>query len=170
MFLARQGGQTKQQAPVVVSTGAPDAGRILAVDSTGRMDSSALPIGVGVATFAATAAEDLSAGALVNIFDDAGTLSARKADNSNNRAALGFVLEAFDAADEVAVYPLAEINTALSGLAPGAKYWLGTGGAVIATPVSEDPDDGNTGKLSQLIGVALSATQLKTVDAEAIVL
>lgn len=164
-FLARLGGHTKQVRPVVVSTGTNDAGRIIAADSSGRIDLSLLPEGVGASLVVGTASETLSAGALVNFYSNGGVFSVRLADNSNGRRADGFVLAAVTSANQASVYPLGEINSSLSGLTVGADYWLGTAGAVTATPLDEADDD-NVGKLSQYIGKARSATELVTVPDE----
>jgi hypothetical protein len=61
------------------------------------------------------------------------------------------------------VYPLDGINSNLSGLTPGVRYYLGTAGGVIATPLVET-DAGNVGSISQYLGYAKSATELVTND------
>lgn len=162
-YLVRQGGVTKQESSVKQSVGAADAGKIPALDDSGRLDNSFLPIGIGAQTSLLPASEALNAGNLVNIFTDGGVAKVRKADNSNNRPADGFVVEAVSSAANATVYPLENVNTALTGLTPGATYWLGTAGAVIAVPLDES-GVANDGKVSQQIGKALSATELRTDD------
>jgi hypothetical protein len=168
-FLARISGRTKRVAPLVVSAGTEDAGRIIAADSSGRINQSLMPEGVGVGVVVATASETLSAGALVNLYSNSGTFSARLADNSNGREAYGFVLVAAASSGSASVYPLGEIDSSLSGLTPGADYWLGTAGGLLSTPLEDVDDAGaNDGKLSQYVGKARSATELVTVRDEAV--
>lgn len=162
-FLARVAGRTKQILGIQVSTGAADGGKIAALDDSGRFDISMMPVGVGQSTTNATASEALAAGDFVNLYGNAGTWSVRKADNSNNRPADGFVLAAVANAATATVYPLDSPNTARSGLAVGADYWLGIAGAVTNTPLDETVA-GNAGKISQYLGKAKSATELLTTD------
>lgn len=162
-FLARVAGRTKQILATVISAGAGNAGDIVALDSTGRLDESVLPLGIGADTSQAVASETVGAGKFVNYHDDGGTFSVRLADNSNGRHADGFVLEEFAAAATATVYPLDGTNAELAGLTIGARYWLGTAGGVTATPLDET-DVANANKVSQYLGVAKSATELITDD------
>lgn len=162
-FLARVAGRTKQIFAIVTSAGSGDAGKIPALDSSGRIDESMMPVGIGTATVQAVASETLGVGKFVNFFDDDGVFSARLADNSNARHADGFVLKQFTASQTATIYPLDEVNAELSGLTVGVRYWLGTAGDVTATPLDET-DSGNVGCVSQYIGVAKSATELITDD------
>jgi hypothetical protein len=146
----------------VASTGTADAGKIVALSTSGTIDSTMLPAGVGANVTSVPAFEALSAGAFVNLFSDDGDISARLADNSNGRAAEGFVLAAVSESDAATVLPLGETNSGLTGLTVAAEYWLGAAGAVTATP----PTSG----VSQYLGKALSATELLTVRDEAITL
>jgi hypothetical protein len=162
-FLARESGKTKQKKAIQQSTGAADAGKIPALDSSGRFDESLMPLGIGAQVDILPASEALDAGDYVNIFSDSGVAKVRKADNSNGRPADGFVSEAVASSADATVYPLDGVNAAMSALTPGAEYWLGTAGDVIATPLDET-DPLNENKISQQIGKALSATELRTDD------
>ncbi|MFN3985741.1 MAG: hypothetical protein ACK4KV_09625 [Rhodocyclaceae bacterium] len=162
-FLARIGGQTKQVQALVESAGAADAGKVPALGSDGRLDESVMPPGIGADTQVLPASEALSAGNLVNIWSDAGTAKVRLADNSNGREADGYVLAAVASDANATVYPLDGTNSELSGLTPGARYWLGTAGGVISTALDET-DAGNANKISQYLGKAKSATELVTTD------
>ena len=162
-FLARVAGKTKQIFATATSAGAADAGKIPALDSTGRIDTSMMPLGLGANTTQATASEAIGAGKFINFWDNAGVFSMRLADNSNGRHADGFVLEAVAEAATATVYPLDGTNAELTGLTIGARYWLGTAGSVTATPLDET-DAGNANKISQYLGVAKSATELVTDD------
>lgn len=168
-FLARVAGETKRIFAIVTSAGSADAGKIPALDSAGRLDGSFMPLGIGAQTVSAVASETLGAGKFVNFFSDGGVFSARLADNSNGRQAHGFVTEEFPPSAVATVYPLDGINAELSGLTVGAPYWLGTAGAVTATPLDET-DAANINKISQKLGVAKSATELVTADDSFVVL
>ena len=162
-YLARVNGKTKQQKGLVNSTGSADSGKLVATDTNGRLSESVMPIGIGATTITAIAGEDISAGKFINLFNDAGTLKCRLADNSNNRPANGFTTISYVADEQVTIYPLDGINSNLSGLTVGSDYWLGTAGGVIATPL-DSSDDLNINKIDQYLGFATSETELKTMD------
>lgn len=162
-FLTRQGGETKQMEALQTSAGAADAGKVPALDSAGKLAMSMMPEGVGAATQVLPASEALAAGTFVNIWSDAGAAKVRLADNSNGRPADGYVLAAAASAANATVYPLDGTNSALTGLSPGAKYYLGTAGAVTATALDETSAS-NANKISQYLGKAKSATELITND------
>lgn len=153
-FLGLANGVKTWFVALVTSTGAPDANKIVMTDSTGRLDSTLMPVGVGAATQTILASEALVAGDFVNIFNNSGTPNVRKADSSNNRPANGFVLAAVANAANATVY-LGGMNNARSGLTPGALYFLGTAGGVTTTAPSA------VGNLIQEIGVASNATTIQ---------
>ena len=162
-FLTRAAGKTKQAQGKATSVGVADAGALVALDDTGRLDQSLMPLGIGVQIDILPASEALSGGDFVNIFDDAGTAKVRKADNSNGRAADGFVSEPVTLGGSATIHPLDGVNAALSSLSAGKEYWLGTAGGVTDTPLDE-ADAANANKISQQLGKALSATELRTDD------
>ena len=162
-FLARVAGKTKQIFAIIASVGAGDAGKIPALDSSGKLDMSFMPAGIGTDTQIIEASEALSAGNFVNIWSDSGSVKVRLADNSNGRAADGFVLDAVSSSANATVYPLDGTNSELTGLTPGAEYWLGTAGGVTNTPLDET-DVANANKISQYLGKAKSATELISTD------
>lgn len=162
-FLVRQGGKTIQAEAADVSAGVADAGRVPALGSDGRLSPTMMPPGIGAETQLITATENLAAGSFVNIYSDVGDLAVRLADNSNGRAADGYIQTAVLMAQDALVYPLDGVNANLSGLTPGAEYWLGTAGAVTDTPLDEN-DVANANKISQYLGKAKSATELITTD------
>lgn len=168
-FLARVAGKTKQILAIATSAGAADAGKIPALDSSGRLDGSMMPVGIGASTTLATASEAIGAGKFVNFWNDGGTFSMRLADNSNGRQADGYVIEAVSSAAVGTAYPLDGANAQLTGLTVGSRYWLGTAGGVTDTPLDET-DSGNANKVSQYLGVAKSATELVTDDQGYVVL
>lgn len=162
-FLVRESGQTTQKEAVATSIGAADAGKIPALGPGGKLHESMLPTGIGANTTIVPATEELSAGSHINLYSDTGAMKARLADNSNGRPADGFVKDAVTTGANATVYPLDEVNPGLTTLTPGAKYWLGTAGGVIATPLDET-DPANAGKVSQFLGKAKSPTELITND------
>ncbi len=167
-FLARVAGRTKQVFALLTSAGAADAGKIPSLDASGKLDLSFMPSGIGPATVAATASEALAAGDFINFHANAGVFSMRKADNSNDRQAHGFVVSAYASAAAGVAYPLDAINSGRSGLTIGAAYWLGTAGGVTTTPPPETTS--TAGTLSQYLGVAKSATELVTDDSSPVIL
>jgi hypothetical protein len=170
-FITRQNGLFKQVEASVVSTGAADAGKVVALNSAGVIDASMLPPGVGDEVNILPAYEALSAGSFVNVFFDStdSKVKVRLADNSNARAAHGFVLDAFAAAADAEVFSLGETNSGKTGLTPGVELWLGTAGGVISSPLVETLA-ANIGKISQRIGVSKSATEILTAYSEPVVL
>lgn len=168
-FLARVAGKTKQIFAIATSAGAADAGKIPALDSTGRIDTSMMPVGIGANTTQATASEAIGAGKFINYWDNAGVFSMRLADNSNGRQADGYVTAAVASGAVGAGYPLDGTNAQLTGLTVGTRYWLGTAGGVTPTPLNE-ADAGNANKISQYLGVAKSTTELVTDDQGHVVL
>lgn len=161
-FLARIGGFTEQVRALVTSVGATDAGKLVATDTDGRLHPSVLPEGIGSNAFQMTTNSDLTAGMFVAIVSDAGEAVVQPA-ASSGKPAIGFVESDFLDGDTAFVYPLDKANTKLTGLTPGAPYWLGESGAVTDTPPDET-DVANKGHYSQQLGVAVSATELRTSD------
>lgn len=126
-------GEMVSEESITVSTGASSAGKIPALDSNGKWDNSFMPSGIGADTVTLPAIESLSAGAFVNIYDNAGTISVRNADNTDNtKPASGFVKSEYASAASAVVY-LEGDNDALTGLAVGTKYFLDTAGGYTAT-------------------------------------
>ncbi|MBF5006835.1 hypothetical protein [Diaphorobacter caeni] len=162
-FLALVGGKVKQIFATVTSAGAANADNVVALDSAGKLDMSVMPVGIGANTQVITASEALTAGSFVQIYTNAGAAGVRLADASNGREANGFVLAAVASAAAATVYPLDSVNNSLTGLTPGATYWLGNAGAATATPL-DATDTGNVNKVNQILGKAKSATELVTDD------
>lgn len=142
------------------SAGAADAGKIAGLDATGRLDQSMMPVGVAADTKSLPATENLAGGDYVNIYDNAGTTSIRKADASAANAgkrAHGYVLVPVVSGSSGTVY-FEGANTALSGLTGGEDQFLSatTPGAVTSTPPT------TSGYLLQRLGVATGATEVNT--------
>jgi len=162
-FLNLEAGKKKRNDALEVSAGAGDAGKIVKTDSTGRFDTSLMPVGIGADTQDIVSFEDLVAGDFVNIFDDGGSPSVRKADASNGRDANGFVLAGVTAPALATVY-FEGTNTQLSGMTAGARQYLSTAGGVTEIPNT------TTGQLHQYLGKASSPTELNIELADCILL
>lgn len=150
------GLHTQVQA-TVVSSGAASDGAILALDSTGKIDATVLPAGVGADVKSIIASEAIAAGKYVNIYNNAGAANIRNADNSNNRPAHGFVKAAVSAAASGTVY-FESANDGLSALTIGSRYYLG----VTGSPTATVPTFVGGAQILQLLGVAISATEINT--------
>jgi len=151
----RSTGRIKEKEATTTSSGTTDAGKIVALSSDGKLDSSLLPAGMEGNTISLPAYEDLSAGDFVNIFDDSGTAKVRKADASSNKPAHGYVLSSATAGNNVTVH-FDGHNTQLTGLTPGTYYFLSdtTPGGVTDTPPS------TSGYIAQRLGVAINSSTL----------
>ena len=132
-FIELNAGALQEKEALTTSAGAGDSGKIPALDGTGRLDTSMMPVGIGADTATIQASETLAAGDMVNIHDATGR-RARKADAGNNREIHGFVLSAVTSGQNAAVYFEGTV-TGLSGLTIGAKYFLSaaTAGEIVAT-------------------------------------
>lgn len=168
-YMTLVGGFRRLVEFLTISAGSADAGKGVATGADGRLDASLMPLGIGVSTISATATEAIGAGKFVNIYSNAGTLSMRLADNSNARAANGFVKDAVSNAAVGQVYRMDDVNAGLTGMTVGAPQWLGTAGGVISTALVET-DVANANKISQYLGFAKSATELVTEDSDPVTL
>ena len=109
------------------------------------------------------ASETIADGAFGNIWSNAGVCELRNADNTDpTKSADVFVLKGASAGGVPQIYGPGSLNTAVSGLTPGAGYWLGAAGAVTGTP----PATEHSGDVVQFLGKALSATALLFVRGE----
>lgn len=105
-------------------------------------------------TVTAAASVLLSTGALVNLFDNAGTINARYADNSaEGKEAWGYVNSLVVTGATATVYGGGEM-IGLTGLSTGTKYCLGSSGALTATAPT------TAGTVVQWIGIATSSSTL----------
>lgn len=153
LTIANTGKDTLTTA-ISASTGATDASKIIATDSTGRIDPSLMPTGIGAETETIAATEALLAGDHVNIYNNGGTRGVRKASVDNGRPANGFVLANVSNGQNALVYK-GGTNTSLTGLVPGTEYFLGNNGAVTATPAIAAP-----AQLIQSLGYASDTTEI----------
>lgn len=152
-FIQLVNGELAENTATQSSAGVGDAGKIPALGSDGRLDTTMMPVGIGAETILVNASEALSAGDFVNIYNATGK-KCRKADNSNGRRAHGFVLSSVSSGADATVY-LDGNNTAVSAKTPGAIQFLGTAGSSTETPPS------GTGIISQQIGEAVDTSVIK---------
>jgi hypothetical protein len=154
-FIYNNAGRPAEKEATVTSAGAGDAGEIVALDSSGRIDSSMMPVGIGADTATIAASENLLAGDFVNVWNDTGTVKVRKADaTTNGKMCDGFVLANVTAPANATVYFEGQ-NTQLTGLTLGALQFLSTtpGGRTETAPST-------AGNLVQQLGRAISATSM----------
>lgn len=152
-FINLESGKLKSNAALDVSTGSGDASKIIKTNSSGLVDVSLMPVGIGPDVKVLVASEAIGNGKYVNIYNNAGTETCRLADSSNSREAHGFVAASVLNAANATVF-FEGPNKNLSGLTPGARQYLSTSGGVTATPVT-------TG-IHQLLGIAVDATTINT--------
>lgn len=135
------------------SAGAGDSGKLVALDGTGKIDVTMMPTGIGADTAVVTASEALSAGDLVNIWNNTGA-KVRKADATvAGKEAHGFVLSAVSNGNPATVY-FEGSNTAMTGLTPGLQFLATTPGTTTTTAPSA------TGNVVQRVGFAVSTTTM----------
>lgn len=148
-------GKVTENRAIDISTGAPDAGKIVATQSDGTIHPSFLPTGVGPDVKVALTSEAISANDYVNIWNDGGVEKVRLADASvAGREAMGFVKAAFASGVNATVF-FEGPNSGFTGLTIGSRQYLSTAGDVTATvPLAPN--------FHQLIGYAVSATEINT--------
>ena len=152
-YIKNNAGVLTEVEGLQTSAGAGDAGKIPALDSTGRLDNSMMPVGIGADTKSITASENLAAGDFVNVHSSSGA-KVRKADATTaGKEAHGFVLAAVTSGQNATVY-FEGANTQVSGQTPGAVFLQTTAGTAGATAPS------TSGNVVQRLGVAVSATEI----------
>lgn len=161
LILIEDTGVQKKYAGTVTSAGPSSIGEFPVLDSTGKLDVTVLPTGIGQDAVTATAGEALTAGNLV-YFSATGTVL--KADaTAIAKQARGYVKTSFANGTTATVF-FDDSNDAVTGLTPGATYYLSlTAGGVTTTPPT------TTGQIVQEIGFASSATNLRVNIQEPIV-
>lgn len=153
-------GNFTEVAAVESSAGSGDEGKIVALNASGLIDPTMLP-STGATTLTAT--ENISAGALINVWSSTG-VKVRNADNSGvGKRAHGFAPSAITSGASGTVVLGEGTVTGLSTLTVGTQYFLATVGAVTSTLPT------GTGVIVQQVGVALSTSSLAFVIAPPIV-
>lgn len=148
-------GHAKRQTATQTSAGAGDAGKIPALDANGKLASTMMPTGFGDETADFVTSENLVAGNLVNIYNNAGTATARKADGSTTgKRCHGFVAASTTSPASATVY-FDGFNNNCSGLTGGDVYLSQvTPGLATSTVPS------TAGGIAQRVGAGASATSL----------
>ena len=150
-FLRLVNGVLTEIFGVQTSAGAGNAGDLVSLNDTGRIDNSMMPVGIGADTATITASETLAAGDWVNVWNSSGA-KVRKADATTaGKEVHGFVMSAVTSGNPATVY-FEGTNTQVTGQTPGPVYLQTTAGAGGATIPSA------SGNVVQQIGVAVSAT------------
>lgn len=165
-YLALIAGRLQEVIATIVSSGAADDGKIPALDATGKLDVSLLPTGLGPDVKVLLASEALTAGHMVNIWDNSGITNVRKADAAaSGKEANGFVLNSYASGASATVY-LRGSNTLFSGLTGGRRYYLSetSPGNITLTPPNA------TGNVVQYVGRSLSTTELEFEEGEGVIL
>ena len=156
-FLRNISGVITEIIATVISAGAGNAGDIPALDTTGRLDVSVMPVGIGAETISVVTTDNLPAGAQVNLYSLAGVAKVRLADASvAGKEANGFVLAAFTIGQTAIVYQPSQSNGQLTGRTAGAIQYLSdtTPGALTETCPT------TSGHVVQILGKADSATSM----------
>lgn len=125
---------------------------IVATNAGGTIDPSFLPPGVGVEVITLVASEALSAGALVNVYNNAGTPNVRNANaTAAGKEAHGYVIAGFASSATATVYLTGRIPALLAAVANAGDIYLGTtaGQAVLVAPSA-------AGNVVQQVGFAYS--------------
>ncbi len=154
-YVAVINGRLSEREATASSSGSGNAGDVVALDDSGRISNTMMPTGVGAATKQVIAAGALNAGDFVNVYDDAGVVSARRADaTTQGKEAVGYVLASVASGESVEVY-LGGVNTSMSSLTAGTRYYLSTtaGGVVAIAP-------SGSGNVVPPLGRALSDSEL----------
>ena len=158
-FLQLVAGKFARVFPIQVSAGAASAGQIPALNAAGAVDVTMLPSGVGPDTSVATASEAIAAGAPVNLWNNGGVASVRNANGATGLEAQGYILSAAASGATGVVVYLNSVNTAQTGLTPGADYFLSdTAAGTISTTAPS-----TTGHYSQQVGYGTAGGNLQFV-------
>jgi hypothetical protein len=151
-FLRLIAGRITEVLGVQSSAGAANAGDIPALDDTGRLSQSMMPVGVVPETAQITASEALADGDFVNVWNDNGVAKVRKSDATvAGKECDGFVLAAFSSGVDATVF-FEGTNTHVSGQTPGSVFLQTTAGQGGATVPS------TSGNVVQRLGTAVSTT------------
>ncbi len=148
-------GTTHLISAIATSSGAADKNKIVATDDSGKLDLSLMPSDLGVEAEDMTASEAIAPGEFINIFDDAGTRKVRLADASADLPAHGFVLAGI-AADETGKVYTAGVNSQLTSLIPGGKYFLDVSPGGIRSTITIASSE-----FVQALGTAIDTTALR---------
>ena len=150
-FLVNNNGLSQETEALQSSAGAGSAGKIPALDDTGRIHTSMMPVGMGADTALVQASETLASGDFVNIFNSGGSARVRKADGTTaGKEAHGFILVGVSSGANATVY-FEGTNTAVTNTTPGVVFLSTTAGVATSTPPT------GSGNVVQRLGFSLGA-------------
>ncbi len=160
-FFALIANKLKEIAGVQTSAGVGDAGKIPALDSTGKLNVSLFPAGIGPELIIAPTSESLAAGDYVNLYSNSGVLTLRKADATNNsKPADGFVIANSTSPASNSMYYLGVSNDFMTGLTVGTEYVLSKAVPGGVTDIASFT--GVASNIVQLLGKATATTSILT--------
>ena len=163
-FLKNLNGDLAEQEVIVSSSGVSSAGKIFGLDSTGKIDLTFMPVGIGANTSSILASENLAAGEFVNIYNNSGVANVRKADaTTNGKEAHGFVLTNVTAGQNANVY-FEGVNTQVTGAIPGPVFLSTAAGQFVSTAPT------GSGNVVQKLGIAISATTINVEFGQKVIL
>lgn len=153
-YIALIDGIDQEVEGAVLGGTVAQAGAIPALDATGRLDATLMPVGVAPDVYIGNAFETLNAATPFVYIRSDGTVANASAAFGGSPT-IGFVLTNVTSGQQATVFFEGRV-TGLSGLTVGARYYLSatTPGAVTITPVA------GAGKLHQYIGRAVSPTTI----------
>jgi hypothetical protein len=140
--------------PTAIGGSASYAEQMVQLDASGNLDESMMPTGISAHTVTVTATEGLSAGDIINLYDNSGTASARKADGGTNQyPAHGYVKSTVTSGASATVYFNGSNAGSFDASAVGSSVFLSdTPGGETITPLT------TSGYLHQKIGIVESIT------------
>lgn len=138
----------------VTAGGGANANKIPALDSNGQLAESMMPSGIGADTVVVPTSENLSANEMVNLYNNSGAITARKADAGTNKyQANGYVKASTTSPANATIFLDGTCPGTFAATDAGKPVFLSdTAGTTTLTPVS------GSGKLHQLIGYVTSTT------------
>lgn len=156
-------GEHAEQAGTVVGGTVAQAGKITALDNTGRLDPSIMPVGIVADTYTGSAFESIQNGAFCYIRSDGQIANATGA--VGGIECMGFALAGGSTGTAVTIY-FEGRNTSLGGLIPGKRYYLS---ATIPGGLTDVPLIGGD-KIHQYLGRAVTSNTLSFEPGESIIL
>jgi len=148
-FLTDVAGTITEKQAITTSAGAGDANKIVALNASGKLDASLFP---AEQLLVAPASENLAAGDLVNVYDNAGALNVRKATNAAaGKEAWGYVEAVVTSPANATVFS-GGANDGVTGRTVGIRQFLGVDGAYTETAPTA------SGSVVQSVGIALTST------------
>lgn len=156
-YLAWLSGRRSEVTALQTSAGAGDADKIVATGPGGTLDPSLMPPGIVPDQFAGTSNGAITIRDLCSVDLTTGLIS-RASAAAGGKQCDGWAQSSVATGQPITIQLEGKL-TGLSGLTPGARYFLSdsTPGSYMIAP---GPVTTTAGKLAQYIGTAMSATVL----------